>query len=123
MPFAPRPAHHSCVSRSLAGLLAMLITLAMLAVGAAPASANTDSVAPTLMGLRLTPASIDTGDTAQTITIVADVDDDVNGLSSSSSSYVTFQSPSSGTGGMGGRSYQAYLDSSKRLPGTTAQHG
>ena len=121
MPYTARSAHHP-VSRSLAGLLALLVVLAMLAVGAAPAHAETDSVAPTLVGLHLTPGSIDTGAAAQTITVVADVDDDVNGLSSGYGSYVTFQSPSSGTMG-GGRSYQATLDSSKRVPGTTAQHG
>ena len=122
MSLVPRSAHQSQISRSLAGLLATLITLAMLAVGAAPASANMDTVAPTLVGLRLTPDSINTGDAAQTITIVADVDDDVNGLSSGYGSYITFQSPSSGMMG-GGRSYQANLDSSKRVPGTTAQRG
>ena len=49
-------------SRTSASALAVLVALAMLAVGAAPARADVDSLPPTLVGLRLTPDSISTAD-------------------------------------------------------------
>jgi hypothetical protein len=100
-------------ARPLAAAVALAVLTPLAGLGAAPASATTDTAAPNLTAFDFTPSTIDTSAGAQTITFTAHVTDDVSGLNLSSGTYLYFSSPS-------GRSVQATF--SKRTSGT-AQDG
>jgi hypothetical protein len=67
--------------RSAAALLAIVVVLAAVCSVSGTAHAASDSTAPQLLGFSVSPATVDTGSAAVSITVSAHVSDDLSGTS------------------------------------------
>jgi hypothetical protein len=85
--------------------IVVLVLTAMLGLGAVPASAGSDTTPPTLVSFSVSPTQVDASAGEQTISVTAEITDDLSGLCAPTEcpiGYVGLGSPSGEQGGQGG---------------------